>query len=151
MLTFPQSIPSQDDIALAKESGRAMSAVLVCKDATQRIEFFDEHGESHQVTLPSAALRLLCEILTEIGQGNAVSVIPIHAELTTQEAADLLGVSRPFLIQLIDKGELPCRKVGTHRRICYKDVVNYKIKTDNARRQSLDELSAQAQELNMGY
>lgn len=78
-------------------------------------------------------------------------LIPIHAELTTQEAADILNVSRPFLIKLIESSEIPCRKVGRHRRIRFEDLMNYKQQIDSARMQALDELASQAQELNMGY
>ena len=90
-------------------------------------------------------------MLTEIGQGNAVSIIPIHAELTTQEAADVLNVSRPFLVQLLEKGEMPFHKTGTHRRVRYQDVILYKARIDARRREVLDALAAQAQELGTGY
>ena len=93
----------------------------------------------------------LRQLLTEIGQGNAVSIIPIHAELTTQEAADVLNVSRPFLVQLLEKGDMPSHKIGTHRRVRYQDVIAYKKRIDAERRKALDELAAQAQELGMGY
>jgi excisionase family DNA binding protein len=103
------------------------------------------------VRIPTSALRLLLEVLTEIGQGNAVSIIPIHAELTTQEAADVLNVSRPFLVQLLEKGDIPFHKTGTHRRVRYQDVMDYKNSIDGERRNALAELAAQAQELDMGY
>ena len=103
------------------------------------------------VRIPTSALRLLLEVLTEIGQGNAVSIIPIHAELTTQEAADVLNVSRPFLVQLLEKGDMPFHKIGTHRRVRYQDVISYKKHIDIERRKALDELAAEAQELGMGY
>jgi excisionase family DNA binding protein len=91
------------------------------------------------------------EALTEIGEGNAVSIISIHAELTTQEAADVLNVSRPFLVNLLERGELPFHKIGTHRRIRYQDVIAYKERIDTKRRKALDDLTEQAQALNMGY
>ena len=149
--TIPNALPSAEDVALARESGRVLSTVLQTRAETQQIDFHDDKGTVRSVTLPTTALRLLLDVLTEIGQGNAVTVIPIHAELTTQEAADLLNVSRPFLVQLLEKGEIPFHKIGTHRRVRYQDVIAYKHRIDAERRKALDELAAQAQELGMGY
>jgi excisionase family DNA binding protein len=149
--TLPKTLPSEADIALARESGRALSTVLQTRAETQQIDFHDEKGAVRAVRIPTTALRLLLEVLTEIGQGNAVSIIPIHAELTTQEAADVLNVSRPFLVQLLEKGDIPFHKIGTHRRVRYQDVIAYKKHIDAKRREALDGLAAQAQELDMGY
>ena len=96
-------------------------------------------------------LRMLLDILAEMAQGNAVILIQVHAELTTQDAADILNVSRPFLVDLIQSGQIPYRKVGTQRRIRYQDVMNYKTAIDLARVKTLEELAAQAQELGVGY
>ena len=151
MTTTAKALPSAEDIALARESSRVLSTVLQTRADTQTIDFHDDKGAVRSVTLPTSALRLLLDVLTEIGQGNAVTIIPIHAELTTQEAADLLNVSRPFLVQLLEKGEIPFHKIGTHRRVRYQDVIAYKNRIDAERRKALDELAAQAQELGMGY
>ena len=148
---IPKTLPSAEDIALARESGRVLSTVLKTRAETQQIDFHDDQGAVRTVSIPTSALRLLLDVLTEIGQGNAVSIIPIHAELTTQVAADVLNVSRPFLVQLLEKGDTPIHKVGPHRRVRYLDVIAYKNRIDAERRKALDELAAQSQELGMGY
>ncbi|MFM9971814.1 MAG: helix-turn-helix domain-containing protein [Burkholderiales bacterium] len=150
-LVSPTSLPSEEASALARESGRALSAALVKRADTQKIDLHDEKGAVHSMRVPTSALRLLLDALTEIGQGNAVSIMPIHAELTTQEAADVLNVSRPFLVQLLERGEMPFHKTGKHRRVRYQDVIAYKSRIDAKRRNALDKLAAQAQQLRMGY
>jgi excisionase family DNA binding protein len=149
---FPtHSLPTAEEVAIARESGRALSAFLQTRAETQQIEIFDDKGASHPVRVPVSALRLLVDVLTEIGEGNAVSIIPIHAELTTQQAAEILNVSRPFLIEQLEKGSIPYRKVGTHRRVLFKDLMEYKRTMDRNRLNALDELSAVDQELGLGY
>lgn len=141
--------PTAHDASLAKTSGRQIAKVLgkAAKDLRVRIEGNDEEV----IEIPYMALRLLADILTQMAQGSAFTLIPIHAELSTQQAAELLNVSRPFIIGLIKSGQLPCRQVGTHRRILFSDLMNFKNKIDADRRAVLDELAKQAQELNMGY
>jgi excisionase family DNA binding protein len=150
-LSASHPLPSAEETVLARESGRAISAYIQTKAETQKIEIVDDGGTAHGVHLPVSALRLLVDVLTEIGEGNAVSIIPIHAELTTQEAADVLNVSRPFLVQLLERGEIPFHKVGAHRRVRYQDVMAYKARIDAERSKALDALVQQAEELNMGY
>lgn len=137
--------PSVEDTRLAKTSSRRL-APFRNRNLTVRIAETQE-----QVELPAVAVRLLVDLLSAMAEGNAVTLIPIHAELTTQQAADLLSVSRPFLIRQLEAGVIPYHKVGTHRRILFSDLMAYKHQNDNERHQVLDELAAQAQELDMGY
>ena len=118
---------------------------------TQRIQIFDDKNQAHQVELPTSALRLLVDILAELAGGNAVKVVPIHAELTTQEAADLLNVSRPHLVKLLEDGALPHHKTGKHRRVRFADLMQFKTQRDQDSERAMAELATQAQELGMGY
>ena len=83
--------------------------------------------------------------------GNGVSLLPLNAELTTQEAANLLNVSRPYLVGLLEKGEMPFRKVGNQRRVRLQEVIDYKGRSDVDRRTALDELAKLGQEIGVGY
>lgn len=145
-LTMPEPVtPTVDDARLAKTSSRRLAPFLN-RNLHVRIE-----GTNEAVELPAAAVRLLVDLLSAMAEGNAVTLIPIHAELTTQQAADLLGVSRPFLVKQLEEDAIPYRKVGTHRRVLFSDLMAYKREMDRKRLEALDELAAQAQELDMGY
>jgi excisionase family DNA binding protein len=118
---------------------------------TQRIQILDDRNVAHQIELPTSALRLLVDILAELAVGNAVRVVPVHAELTTQEAADLLNVSRPHFIKLLETQALPYHRTGKHRRIRFDDLMKFKVKRDQASERAMSELAKQAQELKLGY
>lgn len=99
--------------------------------------------------LPAGVAALLRSILGEVAKGHAVQVLPVHAELSTQEAADLLGVSRPHLVKLLEEGALPHHKVGTHRRVKLDDVLTYRHQRDQNSRQALQALADLDQELGL--
>ena len=102
--------------------------------------------------LPDSVYRVLVQTVREMAEGNAVVVIPVQAELTTQEAADILSVSRPYLIKLLEDEVLPCtRTAGSHRRVRLADVLAYKRTRDRGRRAALDEMSAEAERLGLRY
>ena len=103
------------------------------------------------VTLPAAAARLLADMLTELANGNAVTLVPVHAELTTQRAAELLNVSRPYLIGLLEAGEIPFRRVGNRRKVAAADLLHYRQVSDARTARAVDELTREAEELGFGY
>ena len=107
--------------------------------------------DGHDLVLPRQAIALLHDLLTEMARGNAVTVVPTHAELTTQEAANILNVSRPHLVKLLEEGGIPFIKTGTHRRVRYEDLMTFKAQRDEQSQAALDELTAIAQENDMGY
>ena len=104
-----------------------------------------------EVKVPRAAYRLFLEVLAQLSIGNAVTIVPVHAELTTQKAAELLNVSRPHVVQLLEAGTIPFRKVGTHRRVLAADVLAYKRKDDERRREIARELTELGQGMDADY
>ena len=150
---LPETVtPTPDDTRIAQESSRKLAKLVGARKKKVRFRVQSDDAPGESIAIPLAAFRLLTEILAEMAKGNAVTQIPIHAELTTQQAADLLNVSRPYLIELLEKGQIPHRKVGTHRRVLFQDVMAYKQKTDAARLKALEDLSALDQELGgLGY
>jgi excisionase family DNA binding protein len=140
-----QTIPSEAETVLAKETGRVLARLRKADPLSLRIN--DDGSPERTVKLPASAVRLLVRILEEMGRGNAVTVMPVRPELTTQEAADMLNISRPSLIQLLDEGKIECRRVGTHRRVRFEALMKYKRTADAARRAALAELAAYDQEI----
>ncbi len=104
-----------------------------------------------EVQLPAFAARLLLDALTALAEGKAVTVVPVPAELTTQQAADLLNVSRPYLIKMLDDRRLPYRRVGNRRKVLLEDVLQYKRRDDAERQKVLDELAQEAQAIGLEY
>ena len=142
--------PTKKEAVLVAESSKQLAACLQIDEASVLQIGEEGHGVT-KMMIPQRALQLFLDILTQLGKGNAVSLTPVHEELTTQEAADLLNVSRPYFVQLLEKRELPYRKVGSKRRVLAKDVLSYKTAIEEKRQKVLDQLAAQAQELDMGY
>lgn len=141
-------VPTKNDVDMAS---MAMSEIDAAPKGNRAKKFMLTNSTGFKIDLSEGAFMLLTQILKEMAKGNGIMVMPVHAELTTQQAADFLNVSRPFLIGLLEKGALPFRTVGRHRRVRLEDILHYKKSIDEKRLNTLDELSAQAQELNMGY
>jgi len=148
---FETVAPTEAEAELARESSRRLATHKLGRRSSVRIRLLDEGKDAETVAVPASALRLFLHLLTEMSQGNAVTLIPTHAELTTQQAADLLNVSRPYVVKLLDEGKIPCRTVGKYRRVRFDDLMTFKRKDDEARAKVLDQLTAEAQELGMGY
>ncbi len=142
-------LPTPAEVEQAKISSRTLSKYADV-DRVQ-LSLRGSNGESDDLVLPGHVLQILLDVLAEMSKGNAISLIPHHQEVSTQEAANLLNVSRPFLVGLLEKGEIPFRKVGAHRRVLLNDVLAYRDRTAQLREQALDELAALSQEEDMGY
>ncbi len=141
-------VPTDQEIVLAAAATRTLqqhrAGVLA-----MRVQVAEAGHEVATLELPPAAARLLTDVLKELAAGNAVTLIPVEADLTTQQAADLLNVSRPYLVGLVKSGTLPARMVGNQRRLPLKDVLAYKADTRARRREALRELAALDQELGL--
>lgn len=143
-------VPSGKEAILAEQTSRALSQ-FIGDDKATIVAFFEQNKQKTRVEIPAAAFKLLLTVLSYMAEGNAVTLMPIHAELTTQEAADMLNVSRPYFVKMLEQKEIPFRKVGTRRRVLLQDLLTYKNKMDASRIKVLEALAEQAQDLNMGY
>lgn len=144
LLDRPDMIPTEADAELAATASRALAGASA-ESLSVRLD------DGKELQLPKSVTPFLTHLLTEMAQGNAVTLIPVHAELTTQEAADYLNVSRPYLIKLLEQDKIPFHKVGTHRRVRFTDLEAYRRRAEEEHRAAMDELVAHAQELGMGY
>ncbi len=138
--------PTDREREVARVSLQRLSSML-----GQTRDDFHIQVEEESVAVPQSVAKMLLEILAQMAQGNAITMIPSHAELTTQEAADTLNVSRPFLVKLLEQGKLPFRNVGSHRRVLFSDLMEYMQRSKVDRLKALEELQKDAQENDMGY
>lgn len=133
--------PNPTDTALAQT---ALSGLEPALKATGPVHLRVDDGA--EIVVPLTALEAFAEILSTLARGDGVTVLPLHAELTTQQAADALNVSRPFLIRLLEAGEIEYRTVGSHRRVNAASLVAYQQADDARRRTAADALSAETEE-----
>ena len=142
------NLPNSQDVEEAKVSSRTLAKYADADRVKLRIE---SQKETDELILPGPVMQLLLDILSEMSKGNAINLMPIHAELSTQDAANILNVSRPYLVKLLESDEIPFHKVGSHRRVYAKDILEYKHRIDSNRSLTLDELTQFSQDLDMGY
>jgi excisionase family DNA binding protein len=142
--------PTDQDAQVALASSHALAPLLVGSEQTYaHVHLSADGGQRAELDLPLPIVRLLMGALQEMAAGNAVTLLPIPTELTTQQAAELLRISRPSLIKMLDEGKLPYRKVGAHRRVRYEDALLY-IKNERARRgKVMEELVAETERLGL--
>lgn len=145
---MPVTTPVQDS-TLARESGERLARAVSGQEHPELKVSIS--GTAEEIRLPPSAAKLLIDGLAELAKGHDVRLLPVHAELTTQEAADLLNLSRQYVVRLLDDGKIPSHKVGTHRRVRVADVMAYKQTLGADRLDALKKLVAEAQELDMGY
>jgi excisionase family DNA binding protein len=143
-------VPTKHDVQIAAES-RLTRTALAQATGDLTLTVTGAGGTAGEMRVPASALRILLAALSEMASGNGVSLLPLKTELTTQEAANLLNVSRPYLVGLLEKGEMPFRKVGNQRRVKLQDVMEYKTRSDIDRSAALDELAQLGQEIGVGY
>jgi len=142
-----------------KEDQRiAKSSISKLRETSERIRSSERNFVEIKISengdflrIPKKALSLLFEILSNMAEGKSLTLIPSDTEVSTQQAADMLNVSRPHLVKLLEEGEIPFKKVGTHRRIELKNLIEYEKKLKENRNEKLDFLAKQAQDLNLGY
>ena len=144
-------LPTRKEQKIARENKEILDRIAgKIKKSTKEIEI-EIRGEEGSVKIPVSALKHLNTIINLIAQGKAITVNPVDAEITTQEAANLLNVSRPYIVKLLEEGKIPFHKVGAHRRIKLKDFLAFKNQYKKDQREALDELTRISQELGLDY
>ena len=141
---------SDQKIALSSIEILSKSEVKATKNKLNVIKLKIQ-GSEELVSIPLKALKLLTSILSNMAEGKSIALMPTTAEITTQQAADILNVSRPHIIKILEKGEIPYKKVGSHRRILLQDILAYESTFKKERRKQLNSLASEAQKLNLGY
>ncbi|ELR99159.1 excisionase family DNA-binding protein [Gloeocapsa sp. PCC 73106] len=141
--------PTQEAITLASQALESVSALVANPPETITFTILEPDLQGTKITIPGGMFRLMVDVLNAVSQGEPITLLPHSAELTTQEAADLLNVSRPYLVKLLDEGAMPSRKVGIYRRVKVQDVLQYQKQEKAKREKILDELTQEAQEMGL--
>lgn len=149
-MTEPR-LPSETEIQEAQLALRRLRDLHPGDGLTALQLHAEEDGSEATVSLPKPAFDLLMDILSQLASGHAVTIVPVHAQLTTQQAADLLNVSRPYLITLLEQGMIQFTRVGNHRRIRFQDLMEYRRKQMQESKAAMEDLAAEAQRLKLGY
>ncbi len=141
--------PGDVDTEVAGRAARRISDYLSSHPGEDLIEALGEVGAEDTLVIPRPTVVMLAQVLSLLESGHGVQIIPKDAELTTQQAADVLNVSRPYLIGLLESRQIPFRKVGRHRRITFEALMEYKRQDDSKRRAAADDLADLSQELGL--
>jgi excisionase family DNA binding protein len=141
--------PGDVDTEVAGRAARRISDYLSSHPGEDLIEALGEVGADDALVIPRPTVVMLAQVLSLLESGHGVQIIPKDAELTTQQAADVLNVSRPYIIGLLESGQIPFRKVGRHRRITFEALMEYKRQDDLKRRAAADDLADLSQELGL--
>jgi excisionase family DNA binding protein len=148
--TIEKISKSDQKIAISSVKSITESEDRAVKEKAKEIKLRIQDSDE-EIAIPLKALKLLKLILSNMAQGKSIALMPTDAEVTTQQAAEILNVSRPHVIKLLEKGDIHYKKVGSHRRILLQDVLAYESKLKVERRKNLDYLAKEAQKLNLGY
>lgn len=141
------SSPRQNDLIMPTEQDAHWAQSLLASLKDEKVHLQTDSGATF--SLPPNAINVLKDLLKEIAKGNSISITSVNAQLTTHQAADLLNVSRPYLIKLLDQNQIPYRKVGTHRRIPLQALMEYKAKEDEKVNRALDEMVSISENLGL--
>ncbi|MDB6175518.1 MAG: hypothetical protein JWL59_4829 [Chthoniobacteraceae bacterium] len=147
----PLPPPNMEQARQAREAARLFAAMTATARGSQSLRLLPDDKAAQPVEVPEAAFRLFLEVLNQMAQGNAVTLVPTHHELTTQQAADLLRVSRPYFVKLLEAGTIPYHRVGSRRRVKFEHLMAYLEKFKGESREALEQLAAEAQQFGMGY
>ena len=137
---FDDRLPTELECSNA-EMLRQIVAAQIKQDGDTVINVATASGESQPITLSPALAQSFLEVLRLVSSGRGFQLIPLDSQLTTQQAADILNVSRPFLIKLLDREKIAFDLVGRHRRIRASDLLAYKEQRDRDRANALDDLA----------
>jgi excisionase family DNA binding protein len=134
-----------DPVALPASEEEQVQALRKLLKREGKARLVGKGGEP-MLELPDAVFGLLLQILEDMQQGKAISIVPVTQDQTTQQAAEILGLSRPFLVKLLEDGAIPYHKVGTHRRVYLRDILQYKEQRDRERHRAIRRIAEAAEE-----